>query len=105
MQMVIIFQSEKVRNFLLDKGEVVTFRKNKRKKVGKDWMTDKRGGKKLGDVDIDYLGKRDPTTDLDSIDIAYSGFRTLEEWLNTIRSLNKGQLPLGHLYHVMMDPY
>ncbi len=98
--MVIIFQNEKVRNFLIKHGEVVTFRAKKRKQVGYDWMTDKRGGKKLYNVEIDYIGEVNPTTDLDEADIKWSGFDTLKEWWDAIRELNKGWLPLGHLYHV-----
>jgi len=57
--MVMIFANPLVRAHLLEQGLVYTFRQHHEKtddgirlKVGKDWATDKRGGKKIADINI-----------------------------------------------------
>ena len=99
--MVIIFQSKKARAHLLQKCVVFTFRAHRRKKLGKDWMTDRRGGFKITDVSIEEEGCFNPL-DLGPY-VDFSGFTTLEEWLKEIRRLNKGKLPRkGWLYRVSL---
>lgn len=58
--MVMIFQVEVVRNFLLENGVVFTVRRaekfGKPIRKGKDWATHKRTGKKIADILIHPLG-------------------------------------------------
>ena len=98
--MVISFQNEKVRKFLIEHGEVFTFRKKERKNIGYDWMNEGRGKPKLFNVNIEYAGFKTSIWELDPY-LELSGFDTLEEWWDTLRELNNGKLPFtGHLYHV-----
>jgi len=101
--MVMIFQSEKARRFLLQNGVVFTFRVHRRLMTGEDWITDKRGGRKIGDVQVEEEGVFDPS-DL-SIYVAYSGFNSLEEWHEEIKQiLNGHRLPSeGWLYKVSLE--
>ena len=102
--MVIIFQNEKARRHLLEEGFVVTFRKNKRKGVNlNDWMTDKRGGKKIADVKIFEMCGCDVGF-LKSL-VKWSGFRSHEEWKTEIGVLNKEETKdysIGWLYLVVV---
>jgi len=94
-----IFQSEKARRFLLENGVVFTFRAKRRKKLGEDWITDRRGGRKIADILVEEEGKFKPQ-DL-GLYVKYSGFSTLEEWIEEIKRLNGGRLPAeGRLYKV-----
>ena len=103
--MVIIFQSEKPRRFLLENGIVFTFRLHRRKSVGRDWMTDRRGGRKIADVYVEEVGlfnslKLDPY-------VPYSGFASVEEWNEEIKRILKwDKLPpngwRGWLYEVSL---
>ena len=98
--MVIIFMSEKARNLLLCWGMVFTFRTIKRMKVGKDWMTDRRRGKKIADVDVEYIKRLEPS-ELEGQYLKYSGFETKKEWMEEIKRLHHGKLPVvGFLYKV-----
>ena len=99
--MVMIFQSEKARRFLLENGVVFTFRAKRRKKLGRDWITDRRGGHKIADILVEEEGKFKPQ-ELD-LNVEYSGFNTLEEWIGEIKRLNGGRLPSeGWLYKVTL---
>lgn len=98
--MVIIFKNKKARDFLLRKGFVYTLRP-KRKRVGRDWLTDKRGGKKIAEVKIEFIKMitKDNIEDLKEY-APYSGFESLDEWLKEAYKLN-GSLPLA-LYRVIL---
>lgn len=99
--MVMIFEGEKARNFLLRNGAVYTFRVKRRKKVGKDWITDRRGGRKIAEVLIEEVGEFAPTGLTPYVGL--SGFNSLEEWTAEIRRLNDGKLPeKGWLYMVVL---
>jgi len=99
--MVMIFQSEKARSFLLENGFVYTFRVHRRKHTGKDWMTGKRGGRKIADVFIQEVGCFRPTWLMPYTE--YSGFDSYEEWQTEIVKLNKGVYPCkGWLYKVSL---
>jgi len=93
--MVVIFSNEKARNFLLEKGFVWTVRSDALK-LGKNWMTDKRHGFKLADVSIE---DRLPLPTLSSIGLFVdeSGFDSYEDWVEAIKSLNRGKIP-EHLW-------
>lgn len=108
--MVIIFQNEKARTRLLEEGFVITFRKNKRKGVVlTDWMTDKRGGKKIVDVKVWTMHEHKQHQDFaDFWNMLiglhkWSGFDTSSEWLKAIKELNKEKTPhLGYFYLVVV---
>jgi len=101
--MVMIFQSEKPRRFLLENGIVFTFRVHRRLMTGKDWITDKRGGHKIANVIVEAEGAFSPA-DLGTY-VAYSGFDSLEEWHEEVkRVLNWHRLPpVGWLYKVSLE--
>lgn len=103
--MVIIFENEKARKHLLKKGLVYTFRKKKRKQIGNDWMTNKRGGHKVADVTVKEIGcwsgmfiglwaiLKHFSSD--------SGFSSVEEWVTVITKLHSGLMPeKGWIYGV-----
>ncbi len=106
--MVIIFSSEKARAHLLVKGLVYSARVKKRKQEGRDWMTDKRCGKKIRDVHTTYMGKK-------MLLGAYweglspfapdSGFGVISKWRDEIQRLAGRPIsdnePL-HLYKVQL---
>jgi len=84
--MVMLFMNARVRNLLLSKGYVYTFRV-KRHKTGKDWATEKRTGKKLCNIRIQ---DERPILDASQLQqfVSASGFKTLEEWVQAIRERN-----------------
>jgi len=103
--MVIIFSNEYARDYLLEHGIVYTFRKSPaRKRIGKDWMTDRRTGKKISDVFIEAIEEIEPEMLYPKLNPYYkqSGFDSTEEWITIIASLNKWELPTGWLYKVVL---
>lgn len=98
--MVMIFQNPKARNQLLENGIVYTFR-TKPHSLGKDWATDKRGGKKIADINIErmemisggYLIRDNTLRPLLLKYLKESGFDTISEWINVIKILNKKKNP------------
>ena len=117
--MVIIFSNEKARNQLTEKRFVYTLRKNRRKQFinmpeinqrsnsgVRDWFTDKRLGKKLGDVIIHEYGpflEDYGPYDLDNLEtfVFGSGFGSLEEWKDAILEVSPG-LKKGWIYLVSL---
>ena len=98
--MVMIFQLEKARDFLLRNGYVFTFRINRVKKEGNDWMNAKRTGKKIADIHVTLCGRHITERELEDY-VLDSGFSTLGDWHEEIRRLNNGKLPYyGHIYYV-----
>jgi hypothetical protein len=87
--MVIIFMNEKARNQLLNKGVVYTLR-HIRHIEGIDWMTDKRGNKKICDVRITYIndGTFNKIVCLLRFYVSQSGFNSVEEWINIFKDMN-----------------
>ena len=107
--MVMIFRSEKALKHLLEKGEVDTYRKNKRKKLGKNWITDRRGNSKIASVEIQLIGEVEWPGVVKKYSVypikeflKYSGFSSLDEWKEEIRRLNGGEVPFGYLYRVKL---
>ncbi|GAG75796.1 unnamed protein product [marine sediment metagenome] len=114
--MVISFSSEKARNYLLKKGRIFTFRKDRRKqfikleeKRGKayveavkpalrDWFNEGRCKPKIKDIFIWEVGIFKPE-ELEPW-VPFSGFSSLNEWNHEIRGLNKYLKPEGWLYMV-----
>ena len=104
--MVMIFQSPKALKFLLEEGEVYTFRVHARKSPKKnDWITDKRGGKKISNVIIKLVARINRLSALSSY-VTRSGFENLTDWLDEIKRLNPNDFAAqtnmisGYLYHV-----
>ena len=86
----------------MENGVVFTFRAKRRKRLGREWITDRRGGRKIVDVIVEE-GRFKPS-EL-SLYVEYSGFKSLEEWLEEIGRLNGGDLPAeGWLYKVTLHP-
>ena len=101
--MVIIFSSEKARAHLLVKGFVYSARVKKRKQEGRDWMTDRRTGKKIRDVYTTYIGER-TLSNLPPF-AADSGFEKVLPWWDEIQRLAGGTLSVVttlHLYKVQL---
>jgi len=118
--MVTIFAYKQVLDYLLEHGFVVTFRDHPLKdnngndifRKGFGWITNRRGGKKIADVEIiwqnDYhnvgLSKEENTLDWKKVLGEYieeSSFKTVDEWIEVIKKLNKGKIPArGYLYRV-----
>jgi len=117
--MVMIFKSKKALNFLLTHGEVYTLRP-KRRKEGRDWITDRRGGKKIANVEVELVAFIDLeknyaetyryintifncAKDLLGNYVEKSGFQSVGEWLSEGRRIYKGSLPnQPYLYHVRL---
>jgi hypothetical protein len=99
--MVMIFGSKKAREYLLKNGVVYSFRSKQRKDTGKNWITDKRGGKKLNNVEIEEVGSMSMYLLGDYV--YASGFQTLIEWIEEIKKVNKRIVdPFGWLYKVTL---
>jgi len=86
--MVMIFSDPLARAQLLNVGLVYTFRKKRRKRIGKDWATDRYRGSKLCDIFIEELGKK-KVNDLRPY-VDHSGFERLSDWYGAIVRLNNG---------------
>jgi len=100
MNLVMLFVNEKACSRLLTKGSVVTFR-HQHHRVGRDWFTDKRGGKKIADIDIEQIGRVYRAQDLAPY-LVESGFESLEDWLKAIERLTGHKYPDGFLYRVRL---
>jgi hypothetical protein len=97
--MVVIFQGGKALNHLLRHGVVFTFKVHRRK-TGRDWITDRRGGRKIADVIVEEEGEFAPSNL--GLYVEYSGFSTLGEWIEEICRLNKRLPEKGWLYRVTL---
>jgi len=100
--MVIIIESKKARKHLRETGKIYVFRKRIRKKVGKDWMTDKAGGSKIADVYVSKVGYWSGITwrILEPF-VKQSGFNSMEEWISDITKYGSGEMPeKGWIYGV-----
>jgi len=80
--------SEKALKHLLQMGFVFSFRRTQHFQI-KDWITDRRGGKKIADVTVSVVTCCRPFQ-LEPY-LEYSGFKSLEEWEAEIRRLNRGK--------------
>jgi len=101
--MVIIFSIERVRNFLIERGYVYTYRDHYRQHLGQDWATSGRGKPKICNVYIKVICRVVDAKALAPY-AANSGFDTLSEWLSTIQILNRGKKLDGWLYRVEVKP-
>lgn len=101
--MVMIFENQQVLNYLLSHGFVYTFRTHKRLRLGTDWITDKRGGKKIANVRITFIKI---TRDLNELMpfLKHSGFNNIIDWNTAIMELNPDfvhkEMKYGYLYRV-----
>ena len=103
--MVMIFSSEKAMKELIDSGIVYTFRVTDlftERKLGKEWVTYKRGGKKVADVLISLATRHAICpSELQLFPYApYSGFESVEEWATEIKRVNKIDPDFGLLGNI-----
>ena len=96
--MVLLFMVKEAREQLLKEGRVFTFRK-KPHKTGRDWATDRRGGKKIADINIRLEKEVKTCADLKPY-VEYSGFQLWSDWIRVIISRSKSKLVEGFLYEV-----
>lgn len=108
----IIFSSKKAFDFLVSNGEVYTLRKKRRD--GKAWLTNRRGGRKVADVVVEEVGRvvfrgREPYVMAESGEVHLShftpksGFGSTDEWLRELRRLH-GKVPENlFLYRVVLE--
>ena len=98
--MVLYIKSRKVFEALRKHKLVYTFRVKRRKKTSRDWVTDRRGGKKKAVVNIEEVGK---VSVHDLVEyVPWSGFGSHEEWLEEIAKLNGKLVEEGWLYRVSL---
>lgn len=101
--MVMIFQSEKARKQLMEKGFVFTFRYiiiSDDRKLGKDWITDKRCGKKIADVIVSLASRPIFPIPMSLIPYVFaSGFDSVEEWVEEIKKYARDDY--GEIYCVV----
>ena len=114
--MVMIFANKLVREYLLDKKLVYTYRKNHRKtedgirpQIGRDWATDRRTGKKIANIHITPM---EPTDSQNMREVLAKYFRdsgfygghgitdTIDRWTRAIISLNPFASRAGWIYKV-----
>ena len=98
--MVMIFSDPRARAQLLGEGLVYTFRKNRRKKVGKNWANGGYRNHKICDIFIEELGEK-KVNELEPY-VDHSGFDSLPHWYGAIVELNGGWdiKKTGWLYRV-----
>ena len=100
--MVIQFSVSEVRQHLLEKGRVYTFRKDYRH-TGLTWANSGRGTKKLCEVVVTLVSPvtlRKGKSWMDKY-VVDSGFLSVSDWLKAIEKVNGGSLPSkGYLYLV-----
>ena len=105
--MVIIFQSERALKHLLQHGLVYTVRLRRRKRVEcLDWVTDRRGGRKIADVYVCLVGGCGGTVEAWKHNlwawVDRSGFKTVDEWVDEILRLNRGKTGQAWIYLVKL---
>ena len=113
---VMYFKSKKALNFLLENGHIYTIRWAKIK-ADVVWITSKRGGKKIADAVVAYIGEvvqvvpdnewyvADKASAIGKLDefVNESGFNSVEDWLEEVKKLNGGKLPEKmYLYYVKL---
>lgn len=113
--MVMIFANKKVRDYLLSHGMVYTYRRYNPKtktgvryRVGRDWATDKRGGKKIADIFITIMEPIDAKNMKQVLRkyARHSGFfgrithTAIEDWTQAIHHLNPFAPKVGWIYKV-----
>jgi hypothetical protein len=91
---VTIFQVKEAREQLLNKGVVITFRAyNDRLKLGNDWATDKRCGKKICNIYKSLIENCPHENMIEVSDlnpyVPLSGFKSLEDWIDAIHKIDK----------------
>ena len=105
--MVLIMQSKPALKHLLEHGFVYTVRLRKRKKDETyDWVTDRRGGRKIADVYVCLVGGCGDNPEAWKLNlwawVDHSGFPTVNDWINEILKLNHGKIGQAWLYLVKL---
>ena len=100
--MVISFSHEIPWRQIVEDGEVVTFRKRRRKNPNcQTWCNRGRGQTKEFDVRIREIGEVEPTPETLSQYVDRSGFDSTNDWVDAIQQLNGDVPETGWLYVVM----
>jgi len=87
----------------MNKGTVYTFRWNKRKRTGRNWANEKRGGKKIADINIEEVGEIHPLPILLAPYRPQSGFDCEWDWYDKILEMNHDDPDAsGWLYKVTL---
>jgi len=94
------FENATVLNYLLGNGFVYTFRKEKRKTLGKEWINAGRTLPKIADVNVTFVKEVKSTEDLRPY-IHYSGFGNIFQWCQAIADLGISEVK-GYLYRVSL---
>lgn len=100
--MVMQFSDVKVRQYLMDKGFVYTFRIRKRKQVGKNWASEGRCKPKFADIYITLVKPVNVLLDDLKPYVEESGFSSLGEWVDAITKVNTVFSSKGYLYLVTL---
>jgi len=88
---VMIFKSEKALKYLLERGVVYTVRPQRRKREGRVWITNRRGGRKIANGYAILVAEIASFSELEKYLPAYvkhSGFSSIAEWIDEIKKLN-----------------
>lgn len=100
--MVISFSHEVPWRQIVENGEVVTFRKRRRKNPNcQTWCNRGRGQTKEFDVKIREVGEIEPTAESLAQYVDRSGFANTERWIDAIQQLNGSVPESGWLYLVI----
>jgi len=99
--LVIYFKNRKARNHLLKRGVVYTLRSYLRR-TGRDWMTNKRGNKRVCNVEVSLIRvvSKDSLEELREY-VPLSGFSSLEEWIRSFLELYNTLPDTLYLYRVV----
>ncbi|KXB04880.1 hypothetical protein AKJ48_01130 [candidate division MSBL1 archaeon SCGC-AAA261O19] len=110
--MVLIIPSRKVRNHLTSEN-IIYFVSDKKRNEDEDWITDKFGGKKIADANIELERKIDLSThkNLEAIlymwlktYVEHSGFENTYQWIGDIKKSNDGETPEElYLYEIILS--
>lgn len=71
-------------------------------RIGSDWMTDRKGNSKIASVDIEPIDLLKTDNPLLIKFVEYSGFTSLEEWLEVIKIPYRYLPQKGWLYKVKL---
>lgn len=98
----IIFGNDDAREYLLENGEVYTFRVDDRT-TGETWMRASRTGEKIADVVVNLVCSI-PAPERKDLKVEWgrrSGFGGRRSWWRAIEEIH-GQPQVGYVYHVTL---
>jgi len=98
----IIFGNDDAREYLLENGEVYTFRSDERT-TGDSWMRASRTGEKIADLVVDLVCHI-PAPECKDLKVEWgrrSGFGGRRSWWHAIEEIH-GKPQVGYVYHVTL---